>query len=219
MDDRTLNLLVLAILALLGGLIFLLVRRKQAQAEQALIQFAAEHGLKYEKIRAPLASGFRLDGPGWSLESVSRSSGEPTGETGSSNIRLDTLWRADLPGETLLIGERLSNAALGSLGDMLLRQVLQMALGSEADGLQEIPTGSAEFRQKYMVFAKNPEVFRPGPALESALLNWRGQKPLIRRTADGLDIEIRGARLDKPQELRALIQLGETVLEAATKTT
>jgi hypothetical protein len=150
MDDLTLNLLVIAAVGLLIGLIFLLVRLRQARAEQALIQFAAEHGLKYEKMRAPLSSSFRLDGTNWSLESVSRSSGQPTGETGSSNIRLDTLWRTDLPGETLLIGERMSNAAPGSFGDMLMRQVLQIALGSEADGLQEIQTGSAEFRQKYM---------------------------------------------------------------------
>ncbi len=209
MDDLTLNLIVIAAFGLLVSVIFLLVRQRQARTEQALIQFAAENGLKYEKIRAPLASGFRLDGPNWSLESVSRSNRGPTGETGSSNIRLDTLWHADLPGETLLIGERMSTAALGSLSDMLVRQVLQMALGSEADGLQELQTGSAEFRQKYVAFAKSPEAFRPGPALESALLHWRGQKPLIRRTADGLDIEIRGARLQKSEELQQLINLGK----------
>lgn len=209
MDDITLNLIVIAVIGLLAGVIFLLVRQRQAQAEQALIQFAAENGLKYEKMRTPLASGFRLDGPGWSLESVSRSSGQPTGETGSSNIRLDTLWRTDLPGSVLLIGERMSNAALGGFGEMLMRQFLQMALGSEADGLLEVQAGSAEFRQKYVVVAKTPESFRPGPALESALLNWRGQKPLIRRTTDGLDIEIRGARLEKPEELLQLIHLGK----------
>jgi hypothetical protein len=103
----------------------------------------------------------------------------------------------------------MSNAAPGSFGDMLMRQVLQIALGSEADGLQEVQAGSEEFRQKYVVFAKNPEAFRPGPALESALLHWRGPKPLIRRTADGLDIEIRGARLEKPEELLQLIHLGK----------
>lgn len=209
MDDITLNLIVITAAGLLVGVIFLLVRQRQAQAEQVLIQFAAENGLKYEKMRAPLASGFRIDGPNWSLETVSRSNGQPTGETGSSNIRLDTLWHTDLPGGTLLIGERMSNADLGGFGEMLMRQVLQMALGSEADGLQEVQTGSADFRQKYMVFGRSPDAFRPGPALESALLNWRGQKPLIRRTADGLDIEIRGARLQKPEELLQLINLGK----------
>lgn len=215
MDDITLNLLVLAAVGLLIGVIFLLVRQRQAQTEQALIQFAAENGLKYEKMRAPLASGFRLDGPGWSLESVSRSSGQPTGETGSSNIRLDTIWHTDLPGSVLLIGERLSNADLDGFGEMLMRQFLRMSLGSEADGLQEVQTGSIEFRQKYVVFAKTPETFRPGPALESALLNWRGQKPLIRRAADGLDIEIRGARLDKPEQLLQLIHLGKILQTVA----
>ena len=209
MDDLTLTLLVIAATALLAGVIFLLVRRRQVQTEQALIQFAVENGLKYEKMSAPLASGFRLDGPGWSLESVSRSSGQSSGQTGSSNIRLDTLWHTDLPGSTLLIGERMSNADLGGFGEILIRQVLQMALGSEAEGLQQIQTGSAEFRQKYVVFAKSPEAFRPGPALENALLTWRGQKPLIRHTADGLDVEVRGTRLHKPDELRQLINLGK----------
>jgi hypothetical protein len=209
MSDLTLNLIVMAAVGLLAGATFLLAKRHQAQSEQVLTQFATENGLKYEKMRTPLASGFRFDGPNWSLESVSRSSGQPTGETGSSNIRLDTLWHTDLPGSTLLIGERMSNADLGGLGEMLMRQVLQMALGSEADGLQEVQTGSTDFRQKYMVFTRSPDAFRPGPALESALLNWRGQKPLIRRTADGLDIEIRGARLEKPEELLQLINLGK----------
>jgi hypothetical protein len=209
MDEITLKLLVIAAVGLLAGTIFLLVKRQQAHAEQALLQFAVENGLKYEKMRTPLASGFRLDGSGWSLESASRSSGQPTGEAGSSNIRLDTLWHTDLPGSALLIGERMSNADLGGFGEMLMRQFLQMALGSEADGLQEVQTGSLEFRQKYVVFARSPDAFRPGPALESALLNWRGQKPLIRRTADGLDIEIRGARLQKPEELLQLINFGK----------
>jgi hypothetical protein len=209
MDDLTLTLLVIAATAMLVVVIFLLVRRHQAQTEQALIQFAAENGLKYEKMSAPLASGFRLDGPGWNLESVSRSSGQSSGQTGSSNIRLDTLWHTDLPGRTLLIGERMSNADPGGFGEMLMRQVLQMALGSEADGLQQVQIGSTEFCHKYIVFAKSPEAFRPGPAFENALLNWRGQKPLIRRSVDGLDIEIRGARLQKPDELLQLINLGK----------
>jgi hypothetical protein len=217
MDDITLNLLVLAVLAIAGGLVFLLVRRRQAAREAELRQMAAEKGWTYEILRGPLAWGLRLTSPRWTLEALSRSSGRESGP-GSSDIAQSTTWRADAPGSTFLIGPRASQVNLGGFGEMLQQQVLQMALGAEADGVREIQAGSAAFQQNYMLWAQNPAEVRISPALESALLNWKGVKPVIKRASAGLSIEIRGARLDKPADLRTLIQLGETVLESTTKT-
>jgi hypothetical protein len=213
MDDITLNLIVLAVLALICGSIFLLVRRRQAENEQNIIQVAAERGWKYESLREPLAWGLRLSSPRWTLEALSRSSGQEVA-SGSSDVAMSTTWQAHAPGSTLLIGERTSQANLGGFGDMMVRQVLQLALGADAADLTEIQAGSETFRKKYMLWAQDPVEAEKllTPALESALLAWKGEKPLIKRTSEGLTIELRGARLQKTDEILALVQLGELLL-------
>lgn len=211
MDDITLNLIVLLVFSLIGGLIFFIVRRKQADNEQNIIQMAAERGWKYESLREPLAWGLRLSSPRWTLESISRSSGREV-ESGSSNVAMFTTWQAKAPGSTLLIGVRTSQANLGGFGDMMVRQVLQLALGADAAGLIEIQAGSETFRKKYMLWAQNPVDVSLTLALESALLNWKGVKPLIKRTSEGLTIELHGVRLQKTDEILALVQLGELLL-------
>lgn len=211
MDDITLNFIVLAALAIAGGLVFLLVRRKQAQNEQEIRQLAAESGWKYESIRQPLAWGLKLTSPRWTLEALSRSSGRESGP-GSSDIAQTTVWRAESSGNPFLLGPRAGQVNLGGLGDMLQRQVLEAALGAEADGLREIQAGSAAFQQAYMLWAQNADTVCLSPTIESTLLNWKGVKPVIKRTSSGLSIEIRGVQLSKPAELRALAQLGELLL-------
>jgi hypothetical protein len=213
MDNITLNLIVLAVLALIGGLVFILVRGGKAENEQKLIRMAAGEGWTYESIREPLAWGLRLKSPQWTLEALARSSGQEAGP-GSSNVAMSTTWQADAPGSTLLIGARTSQADLGSLGDMLTRQVLQLALGADAQGLNEIQAGSETFRRKYMLWATEAAEMERlvTPALESALLAWQGQAPLIKRLSGILTIELRGVRLQKEDELRRLVRLGEAFL-------
>ena len=154
MDNISLNLIVLAVLAAIGGSLFMLVRQKKAENEQKIVRLAGEQGWRYESIREPLAWGIRLASAQWTLEAISRSSGQETG-AGSSDIGMSTIWHADAHGSTILIGERTSQANLGGIGDMLTRQVLQLALGRDADGLTEIQAGSEAFRQKYMLWAQD----------------------------------------------------------------
>lgn len=213
MDDITLNLIVLVVLVLLGGLIFILVRRRQAGNEQTLIQMAADHGWTYESIRDPLAWGLHLGSGRWTLEAISRSSGQEAGP-GSSNVAMSTTWHADAPGSTLLIGARTSPVNLGGFGEPLTRQVLQLALGADAEGLAEIQAGSETFRRKYMLWAKDPAEMERlvTPALESALLTWKEQPLLIKRLSGILTIELRGKRLQKADDIHRLISLGESFL-------
>jgi hypothetical protein len=213
MDDITLNLIVLAAFALIGGVIFLLVQRKQANSEQKIVQMAAEHGWKYESIREPLTWGLRLKSPRWTLAAISHSSGKEVAP-GSSEVAMSTIWQADAHGSTLLIGERKSQINLGAVGEILSRQVLQLALGENAVGLVEIQAGSEAFRQKYMLWAKDTVGTEQllTPAIESSLLAWKGEKPLIKRSSEGITIELRGVRLQKPNEINTIVQLGEALL-------
>jgi len=124
-------------------------------------------------------------------------------------VAMQTTWSADAPGSTLLIGERLSEANWGGLGDMLVDKIMQAALGADAEGLAEVQAGSEAFQQKYLVWAQKPDEVQLPSALQAILLNWKGQKPLIKRTSKGLTIELRGVHLSNPAEISALVQLGE----------
>jgi hypothetical protein len=213
MDDISLNLIVLTVLALIGGLIFFLVRQNHAENEQKIIQLATEHGWEYESIREPLAWGMRLKTAQWTLEAISRSSGKEAGP-GSSDVAMSTTWRSNTSGSTFLIGARSSQANLGGFGDMLTRQVLQLALGAQADGLVEIQAGSEAFLQKYMLWARDPAEMERlvTPELESILLAWKGQPPYIKRLNGNLVIELRAVRLQKGDDLCRLVMLGELFL-------
>jgi hypothetical protein len=213
MDNITLNLIALAVFVLLGAGIFFLVRRSQAENEQKIIRMAAEHGWTYESIREPLAWGMRLQTRRWTLEALSRSSGGETAP-GSSDVAMSTTWHADAPGSTLLIGPRTSQVNLGGLGEALIRQVLGQALGADADGLTEVQAGSEAFHKRYMLWTREPVEAASllTPALQSALLAWKGAPPVIKRTSEGLTLELNGMRLKKADDLRKQIMLGEVFL-------
>lgn len=214
MNDILLNLFVLAVFAVIAVGILLFVRNKQADQKKEIERMAAQRGWSYESLREPLAWGERIKGANWTLEAISTSSGRETGP-GSSDVSMLTTWKADAPGSTVLIGKGSAQANLGALGDALAQQVLQLALGADADGVVEVDVGSPEFRNQYMVWAQEPAEAGKlvSPALQAALLKWKGEPPLIKRTGQGLILEVRGVHLKKPDELTALIQIGELLLE------
>lgn len=212
MNDIAQSIVVVIVVLLAAGVIFFFVRRNQARNQQELLQLANERGWKVEVIRERLAWGYRLTAPDWTLEAVSRSSGRESGP-GSSDVAMQTVWQSPRPGSTLLIGERRSQAELGQVGDMLVRQILSAALGADAAGLVEIEGLSPAFARQYMVWAQHPADLQLPFALQSILLNWQGQKPLIKRTSQGITIEIKGVHLRKPADVSALAQLGEILLD------
>jgi hypothetical protein len=213
MDDILLNLVVLVILALLGGGIFLFVRHRQSGKQQELLRQAAEKGWTVESVREPLTWGLRLSSDTWKLEALSHSSGQEAGP-GSSNISMSTLCQAESAGGTFMIGPRTTQANLGEMGSMLARRVIQAALGESAQGISEYPVGSTSFQSKYMVWGTNGGEIEQilTPQLESTLLAWQGQKPLIKRHSGTLSIELKGVRLQKWDDLSRLVALGETLL-------
>jgi len=209
MDDITLNLIVLAVFALLGIGIFVIVRHKQAEKEQKIISLAASKGWSYESIREPLAWGMRLKSSGWTLEALSRSNGRET-SPGSTDQDMSTIWQTQHAGCTLLINTRTSQADLGSIGEMLTRQVLQLALGDQANGLKEIKFGSGTFQQKYMLWAQDQLATDRllTPSIQTRLIEWKGIPPLIKRVSGVLSVEIKGKRINNPDEILALVTLG-----------
>jgi len=213
MDDITLSLIVILVTGLLVVLIFVMVRRNRMEHEKRLAQMALERGWRLELVKERLAYGQRIHHRDWVIELLTQSSGNPKAE-GSSNVTASTVWKAPVTGSTVLVGPRTTQISLGGLGETLTRQMLQMALGDEADGLEEVKAGSEEFQKRYMIWAKDPEVVVRliNPFFESTLLNWVKYAPLIKRTSQGLSIELRNFRLKKSEEIDTLAKLGEFLL-------
>jgi hypothetical protein len=216
MDDLVLNLVVLAVFAIAAVTLFGVARRRQALREQALRQAAAQRGWNYQPVREPLAWGLRISSPRWAIESLSRSAGVESGP-GSSNIQESTRWQADCPGRAVLVGPRLPGSTLQGPGLALAQFMIVQAIGPEANGLHEVEAGSSTLRQRYSLWAQEPQDAQAliSPAVESALLGWKGKEPVIKRTQAGLSIEINGSRITKVEEIEALVQLGEALLSAS----
>lgn len=213
MNDNTLSIIVILATGLLVIFIFVLVRGNRKKQEQQLAQMALERGWKLELVREPLMYGQRIRHKDWQLDLLNQSSGGPEA-TGSSNVTASTVWHAPGSGSTILIGPRTSQINLGGLGEVLLRQVLQMALGTEAEGLVEVKEGSQPFQKNFMIYARDPEDVRRllSPFLESTFTNWKNYSPTLKRTAAGLNIELRNIRLKKPEDIETLIKLGDLLL-------
>lgn len=93
------------------------------------------------------------------------------------------------------------------MGDTLLQIVLQAALGSDAAGVQKIPSHNRLFDQSYLVLARHAALAERllTRNVQEQLLAWRGKQPLITRTSLGLAIEVQGLHLEKPEEVPQLI--------------
>jgi hypothetical protein len=210
MNDITLSLLVILAVGLLVVIIFVLVRRNRAENEKRLAQMALERGWKLEVVKERLVYGQLIRHRDWVIESLTESSGKPEAE-GSSNVMASTVWKAPVTGSTVLVGPRTTQISLGGFGETITRQLLQMALGEEAEGLEEVKAGSQEFQKRYMIWAKDPEVILRliNPFFESTLLNWPKYAPTVKRTAKGLSVELRNFSLKKPEEIVTLAKLGE----------
>jgi len=213
MNDITLSLLVVLAVGLLIVLIFVLLRRNQEKQEKLLKQMALERGWRLEVVRERLMRGYRIFHKEWQLDLLTRSSGGTEAE-GSSNVTASTVWRAPGAGGTILIGPRTTQINMGGLGDALIQQVLQMALGSDAAGLMEVKVGSTQFQKDFMIWARDLEDVQRliSPYLESTLIKWKKDSPMVKRTAAGLSIELRNIRLKKPEDIVTLVKLGEVLL-------
>ncbi len=210
MDDITLNLIVIFIAAVLGLGIFLILRSKKAKEEQHLHDWAKSHGWQFESVHEPLMGGFRIKSDQWVLASISQSSGREAGP-GSSEISMQTTWRTAQPGSTIIIGTRPQQAQLDVLSQPFAQKALQWLAGDQISGLSEIKTGSTSFQQRFILLAQDEAIAEKflGSGLETALLSWKGPNLLIKQSADGLSIYLKGTRLKKEEDVLELIRLGE----------
>lgn len=209
MNEILSNVIVFSVLLVIGGGIFLFFRRKGSADAQKLAQTAQEQGWQLETVREPLTWGVRITGRGWTLESLSRSSGAEAGP-GSSNVAMSTRWQAERGGSAFVLGPRRGSTPDNQFTDPLI----QMFSGAK---MSKVRLQDAALGVKYMLWSQVPAEAEAllTPAVTAALLAWKKVPPVVRRDESGLQMEIAGERLKSAEDLQAFIAIGQALLDAA----
>lgn len=217
MEDLIASLPVIAVTVVIIILIFWLTNRSKKMKRQAVMNLASKEGWGFEQVRGRLEGGFRLKGHDWTLESISRSTGVQS-DSGSSNIQESTRWmseRAPAADRLIYIGERPAAASARYAGD-LIRQAFQYALGDDAAGIAEVAAGTGSLRKRYLMMSRKAEdlEYLLTPRLENLLVNYPGSAPLAKLDGKGITLEYKGRAVEKPEEILAVVRLGEAFLDA-----
>lgn len=220
MGDILVSIIVVIVVGITVAVIFILSSRKKKASENAIQQMAANSGWRYEKVSNGQRNGFILSTEDWILEALASFSNNSS-DTGASNIAYANSWRTkrvNSPAGVVLIGPKIPSVNFGGLGEMILEKALQLMLGAEADqavGMQEVFVGRTSFRDRFSVWATD-EVNAANMltyTLENALLNWKAKEiPVIKFSASGVAIICRQERLDTPEKVQELVDLGKAVL-------
>jgi len=233
MDDLTLGILVSVGTALLIGGIFLLDRRARARRTAKLLAAAAERGWECTPLKKGRTSGYQIEGRTqgvtWSLESTLTTAPAASGSGATSHQTRHTRWQS--PGAALadglvLIGPRTTagpipdTQALGGLAGMVVQKAMELMLGEDAayfPGLREIPLGSGELRERFMVWAQDERAARRLLTfdVERALTGWSPKISLVvKMNPRGLQIDLQNAQLLDPAALEQLVDLGVRLIQA-----
>lgn len=220
MGEFLVSIIVIVIVAITVVVIFMVTSRKRQVNESTLQQLAARSGWKYEKVNRTNQNGFILSTDDWILEAISASA-DSQGEAGSPGITFANTWRTTRvtsPAGIVLIGSKMPSVNLGGLGEFVIQKALQLMLGAEADqavGLEEVYVGRTSFRDRYSVWATDSDnaANMLTYELENALLNWKFKEiPVIKFSASGVMIISRQDRLDTPEKVQAMVDLGNALL-------
>jgi hypothetical protein len=229
MRDLVTSLIVIAATALVIVAIFWLVKRSKTRQEEKIKETASLRGWEYERIKQPLASGYRLRGTSgesaWLLEGIIESTSHEAGP-GSPETTSSTRWfsaSASLPGGMVVFGPRPAGSTsviASSMGNMLVQAALRLMVGEGAaqiSTLREIQSGSSSLQQRYMVWSHSDEDAQRllSSSVESALLAWPVKVPLVAKLGPkGLEIRLAQHLVTNPAELDGLVDLGCRLLDA-----
>lgn len=221
MGELSVSILIVVVVGLVVGAILILVNRKDKGKVEAIRQLAVSRGWHFQEINDPQKKGVVLWATDWRFESISSSSDHQS-ESGSPSVAFRTSWFTETVKSTdglVLIGPKVPSIALGNMGNFILQQVLRLMLGDDADqaeGLSEVNVGRDAFDKKYSIWAVSEESAQSVLTfnIENALLNWKLKElPVIKMARGGTWITLKEGRVDKTEDILAVIDLGLTFLQ------
>lgn len=213
MSDALSGLVVAAVTAVAVAGIFLWTGRVRKRKSGALRELCIRRGWSCEPLGGPLRRGHRIGGDGWMFEAASRSSGRETGP-GSSDWDHVTLWTAlgaDPGRGTFILGLAPGGANLLS---RLNPELLSRFLGPEAASMCPYPAGGRLEPHWVLLAREAPPAmgFLDGRSQE-LLAAWPASLPLVVRSSPAcLELRVPGRRLEKPEDVERLVELGLSFL-------
>ncbi len=221
------NILVIVVTALLIAGLFVYLSWQKKQRFALLTNAAQAAGWQIEPIEERLVSGVLINGRNthgeWFLETKATASTTDAGP-GSSETSLHTRWWTSamtLPEGNLLIGPRPPGSQfMGMVNGALLQMAFKALLGKDADWVNDLlPVELVEstVNQRYLCLANSKEdadrLMKPD-ATRLLLLLPDTIKPVIKLRDTGLEIALPGIRLEKIEDIQALVDLGLNLVDS-----
>jgi hypothetical protein len=220
MGDVVISWIVIVAVGIAVVAIFVISAKKKTKREKLIQQLAMKNGWQYEKVHRIHQKGFILRGEDWTLEAIASTTDTPS-QKGSSEVSFTNTWRTNCvksPAGLVLISPKAPVVNLGGIGKMFLQKALRLMIGEEADqavGLKEVFIGRPSFRDRFSVWATDQENAEKCLTyeLENELIAWKMKEiPVIKFSAGGVKILTRQERMDTPEMVQALVDLGKGLL-------
>ena len=218
------SLIIIIVVVIATGVILLLSQKKKNARVQQIQTFASQCGWTFEPIKERLVSGYRISKGEWVLESTRESTSSSDIQTGSSGIQRKTVWwskAATLPSGIVLVGPRSPVPDLGGIGDFVMQAALKIMIGADAEftqGIKETELSRAAVNERFMLWTNQEEMAQRilSMDVENALINLpKTMKLVIKFTPLCLEVKVIDQCLDTPQEISAVIKVGEALWDAA----
>jgi len=221
------NILVIVVTGILIAGLFVYLSRQKKQKLALLTNAVQAAGWQIKTIEERLVSGILVSGQAmqgeWFLETKATAGPNDAGP-GSSETSLSTRWWTSaitLPEGNLLIGPRPPGSQLmGTVNGALLQMAFKALLGKDADWVNNLlPAELVESaaNQRFLCLANSKQdadrLMKPDVTRLLLLLPDK-IKPVIKLRGTGLEIALPGIRLEKIEDIQALVNLGLNLVDS-----
>jgi hypothetical protein len=197
-----------------------LARMQNKKTQQSVAELAARKGWRFQEVKEPFKTGFRVYGRDWILEGLKDSS-ENHSTTGSTTtreyIRLFTDQVSMSPG-ILLIGPKQPVIDLGGLNEILKMTVVKLMIGddtTDSEGIEESQIGRIALHDRYMVMTNNEDTARGvlTPRVEEALIAFPGKvPPAVKINNKGLEVKLLSSGYGRPGDIEGVVAIANAFL-------
>ena len=194
-------------------LVFIVSGNRRRARRQRLTAHCEAHGWVYYEENERLRQASVLKGPGWRLEAGVNAS-ERSSESGSPDLIGYTFWESDEASAPLPV-MRFGTVPGASPGHIAAAMPLltQLVFSGDESGLEPVSL-KPPLDGRFLLLAPPGAECALGEPVEQLLVSWpRGRHLQGKVGPDRIRLTVPGLRMDNPQDLDTVIQLGTELME------